>query len=203
MLEVGLVVGSGSEQHDARVLAMARHETAQGLAIDLEETREPADLGGAKNVAEHARRDQPVFQRVARTGRRLRAIRQHPPSAVGRTRDVGRVGMKINFARYGNINAGAQKTFVAEDEFGRQKIVAQQLARPVEVGKNRVQQRRALLQCGFDSAPFAMVDDQRHRVQGPRAIGGRGVAINVVGDAVVMQQTTPLMPAAEQTAGAD
>jgi hypothetical protein len=77
------------------------------------------------------------------------------------------------------------------------------LARSVQVGKDRVQQRRALLQGGFNSAPFAMVDDQRHRVQRPRAIGGRRIAIHIVGDAVVMEQPTAFLPATEQTIGAD
>jgi hypothetical protein len=33
--------------------------------------------------------------------------------------------MQMNLARYPNTNAGAQKALVAENQFGRQQIVAQ------------------------------------------------------------------------------
>ena len=83
VFEIGLVIRTGRQQHDARIFAIGGHQALQGVAIGLEEVGEPPDMGRAENIGQHARGDQTVLERVAGAGGSLRAIGQHPPLAVG------------------------------------------------------------------------------------------------------------------------
>ena len=123
--------------------------------------------------------------------------------AVGRTRDIGRIGMQINIAGDGHSGARPQEAVVTVNQFRRQQIVAQQPSWSVKIGQDVIEQRRPLAQRGLDPVPFARVDNQRDRVQRPRPIGRRRVAIDVVSDAVIVQQPASFLPAAQQAAVAD
>ena len=85
MLEVGLGVGPGRQQHHARRGA-ARHLARRAF----DRIEQPAVAGGdvlhaqlAEGVGELARDDQPVVQHVAQARRALAAAGQHLPAAVG------------------------------------------------------------------------------------------------------------------------
>ncbi len=81
--------------------------------------------------------------------------------------------------------------------------VQQQLLGAVKVGQNGVEQARALDQAGFEVAPFRGRDEQRDRIQAPRAIGAQRIAIDVVGDAVFPDSLAGDLPAMGQFLAAE
>ena len=69
------------------------------VAADVKETRQLANAVLAEDGGQRARADQAVLQRVAHAGGRLRAVRDHPPAAVGRARQIRRVGVQVYSVR--------------------------------------------------------------------------------------------------------
>jgi hypothetical protein len=78
--------------------AVARRPVREAVAQRGEELREVLHPEVAEELREGARDDDAVLQRVARAGRRLRAVVDHPPAAVGRTREVGGVEVQQHVA---------------------------------------------------------------------------------------------------------
>ncbi len=81
VLEIGLAIGAGREDADARLgpLAAGLHAGAQ----IAEERGDALDVHLPIEVGKGLRDDEPVLQRVAGAGRRLRAVAEHPPAPVG------------------------------------------------------------------------------------------------------------------------
>ena len=89
VLEVGLVVRPGREQHDARRLRRpAARARAACRAACWKKPREPLHVQRRGRPRGTARDSQAVLERVARARRRLRALGEHPPAAVGRAREI-------------------------------------------------------------------------------------------------------------------
>ena len=87
---------------------------------------------------------------------------------------------------------------MAENQVGRQQAVAQQALRSVKVGQDCVEQGRTLPHRGLNCGPFAMVQEHRHRVERPRPVGALRIAVNIVSDAVLMDQAATFLPSAGQ-----
>ena len=138
VLEVGFVVRAGREQHDARRPVAARCPAQQGRAQRLEESRQMLHRQLAKHLRKDARDDQPVLERIARTGGCLRAIADDPPAPVGRACQVGRVLQQVHAA--GGLQAlhRAEETAMAEHHRRRNRAAAQQGLRAVDVGEDAV-----------------------------------------------------------------
>ena len=68
-----------------------------------EERRELLDVKLAKRVRERALEGHPVLERVARTGRPARPVREDPPLAVTSTREIG--GVDVHPRLVGNVDA--------------------------------------------------------------------------------------------------
>ena len=83
---------------------------------------------------------------------------------------------------------GRKKSGCAENQRRRKPARADEFLRAVAVGENFVQQRRALDQAGFKRAPFVRRDDERNRVQLPRPFHAARIAIDVVGDALFVDE---------------
>ena len=81
VLEIGFVQRPGRQHADRRIVAAA--ERRQIRLQRLEERRDALDLQLPIDVGHGARQREPVLQRVARARRRLRAVAEHPPAAVG------------------------------------------------------------------------------------------------------------------------
>ena len=94
--------------------------------------------------------------------------------------------------------ARAQKIRLREHQRRRKPARADEFLRAVAVGENAVQQRRALDQAGFERAPFVRRDDERNRVELPRAFHAARVAINIVGDALFVDEPSAGVRAAIQ-----
>ena len=91
MLEVGLVQGPRSQEHNAGMGECGRREAQHGLAKIAEEACQAMHLGLAEEVRESFRHDDAVFQSIAGAGRSLGAVRDHPPLAI---RGAGKVNGK-------------------------------------------------------------------------------------------------------------
>ena len=80
--------------------------------------------------------------------------------------------------------AGMPECRVAEYQGSRKIAVEKELLRTVKVGQDGVEQASALDEAGFEVAPFRWWDEERDRVQTPRAIRAQWISVNVVGNAV-------------------
>ena len=98
VLEIGFVVRARREQDGQRRAVASRREVHERIAQRCEETRHVLHAQFAKQRRETARYDEPVFERIPGTRRRLRAIGHHPPATVGRARKVCSVDMQMDAA---------------------------------------------------------------------------------------------------------
>ncbi len=185
MLEVGLVVGAGGEQDDQRRLVVGRRPVRQAVAQRGEEVRQVMHAQVAEQLGEHARDDQAVFQRVARPGRRLGAVRDHPPASVRRARQVGGVQVQMHAARRRDAVRRAQEPGMPMHQRRGQQPLAHQPLLAVDVRQDAVEQGGALDHRGLDLGPLRVRDDQRQQVELPGPVGAAGIGIDVVGDAVL------------------
>ena len=198
MLEVGLVIRSGSQQHDARVIAVAQRHVVQRLPQGCKIRCQPLHLAVAQHLGQDARQHLAILQRVTGPRRALGAVGQHPPLSVRRACQIGGVDVQIAVVGYGQTVAGPQKAGVREHQFRRQQPFGEQALRAVHVRQHGVQQPRPLRQGGFQTRPFRRPDDPRQRVQLPRALHALCVAIHVVRDAVFVDHPPRLLPAMRQ-----
>ncbi len=155
-------------------------------------------LGLAKEVGESLRHDDAVFQRIAGAGGGLGTVGDHPPLPVERARQVDGKQVEVSRPRNRNVMAGTPKSRVGEYQGGGQITVQEQLLRPIEIGKNDVQQARPLDEARFQVAPLRSRDQERNRVQTPRAVGTQRIAIDIVADAVFPDPLPRYLPAVGQ-----
>ena len=203
VLEIGLVVRPRREQDDARVVAVVRGDGPQRLAEGVEEAGQPLHLAVAENVRQDARQDEPVLQGVARPGRRLRAVAEHPEAAIVGAAEVGGVEEESASAGRPGAVTGPQEAGVFKDQFRRQKSVEEQALRAVEVVEDRLQKPRPLHQPRFKVRILRCGDQERDGVECPRPGDAARVAVDVVGDAVLADQLAGLVPAARHLAQAE
>lgn len=193
VFEVGFVVRAGGEDDGA---AFAGGQGEQAIAPILEEAAELADGAVVENVGECAGADEAIFERVAGAGGRLGAIGNDPPLAIGRAGEVDGVAVEPDLAGHIDAVAGPEKARVGEDEFRRQGAVLQQLLFAVDIAEDPVEQVGALRDAGFDLVPLFFADHHGQRIHGPGALAAFGVAIDVVGDAVGLDEQLAAAPAA-------
>ena len=203
VLERGLVVRARAEDDDPRVLDVGRRGGLQRRPQPAEERREPVHARVAVERRQHPLADQPVLHRVPRAGRRLRAVREDDEPAVLTAPEVGGVVEELVLARQADAVAGVQEAGMPEDDLGRDEVPAQQLARPVQVGEDEVEQLRALDDPALDLRPRARVQDDGHRVQPPSPPPAARPARVAVDDAVLVDQPGRLALAAPQLLDAE
>ena len=203
VLEIGLVVRSRRQQHDARIVALAGAEQ-QRVALDVEEARQLAHVALAEDVGQDARAHQPVFQRVADAGGRLRAIGDHPPAAIGRARQVRGVGVQIDAAAAASMpKQGRRKCGLSNSSAGGKMAI-------VDAGAAARRDRASMalssvarwMTARSICAHSCRVDDQRNRIHRPGALLALRIAADVVGDAVGLDELLAGLPAAAELAEA-
>ena len=116
VLEIGLVVGAGGQQHDARVVFVPRGQGLQAFAERLEEWGQPLHPAIAERFGQRPRHHDAIFEGVAGAGRRLGAIREYPPTTVGAAAEVGGVQMQIAARRHTQAMNGSQKSGIGKDQ---------------------------------------------------------------------------------------
>ena len=87
--------------------------------------------------------------------------------------------------RHANAVTGPQERRVRQRERRRQQSAAQQLLPSVQIEQDQVEQPRALRQSFLEVTPVRRRDQERHHVELPGPIHALGVAVDVVGDAVL------------------
>ena len=94
--------------------------------------------------------------------------------------------------------AGAPEGRVAKYQRGGKIPIQEQVLGTVQIGKDGVEQAGTLDQARLQIAPFRSWDEQRDRVQTPRAVSAEGIAIDVVADAVFPDTLACGLPAVGQ-----
>ena len=185
VLEISLVHRSRRQQAGARiVLAIERHQF--GLE-SLEERRDALDAGGAIDVGNGARQRQAVLDGVAGARRRLRAIVEHPPAAVGAAADVDGIKTQMRAAGRRNADQRPQKFRIAADQRRRQAPLAGQRRRPVGIHQHGFEQLGALDQAFLQLRPLAGLDDERHVAERPRPLDARRILVDAIEHAGIAQ----------------
>ena len=209
MLEGGLAPRARAEQHYAGIIGAGRGEGLQGGPQGAKERSKPVNLGIAVQAREDPRDDDPVLQGVAGARRRLGVVSQYRTAAGGVAGEVDGNGEKLLGAGNPDLVAGPEEAAMAEDQLGRQYPAAEQLARAVEIGEHQVEQLGALDHAGLDPSPLVAGQQHGDRVQGPGgrgrggSVGGCVVAVNVVGDAIVVQQAARFRASVQQLVEAE
>ncbi len=142
MLEIGFVERARRQQHHPRMIGA--RQAQQRFPLRPEKWRQTPDIRGAENIRQHIRHDGAVLQRIAGAGRRLRAIRQHPPMRR-------RASAPDRLPADADRNAAGPRRPPAAAETrdwqtaARRKIaVGDQPARAVNIFEKQVEQLRAL-----------------------------------------------------------
>ena len=179
--------------------ASARERVAQ-VAEEAGEALRRGSRGTARAAMRES--DDAVLERVAGARRRLRAVAEHPPAAVGRAREVGGVERAGSAARARATPwHGRRKPGMREHELGRQQALAQQPLRAVEIGEDRVRAARA--RCASAARRSRATRrprcSERDRVELPRPVHAARVAVDVVGDAVLADQPPRRAPSAARS----
>ena len=158
------------------------------LAQRAEEAAHAAHRHVGDGLGVHLLEDLAILERVARAGRRLRAIRQQPPAAIRRARQIRGVDVQPGAVGGPQAVAGPEVVRMSERQLGGNVAFGQQPLRSVEIGQQRVQQPRALRDARFDGLPLRGRQDERQRIERPGAVGALRIGVDVVGDAVLDDQ---------------
>ena len=179
VFEIGLAEGARRQQSDPRLVAIGAG--AQRLAERLEERRHALDIHRLVEVGKGARQHQAVFQRIARARRRLGAVVQHPPAAIGAAADIGRIEVKM--AAAGRFDAADRaQIFVAAGNRGRRhRAIGDQPALAIEIAQHHFEQLGALRDARGQLLPIGLIDDERQMAERPHPVGG--LAGRAIGDA--------------------
>ena len=181
LLEVGLAERAGGEQADPRVGAAGR--AGQPLAKLAEERRQPGDVHVLVEIRKRPREHEPVLERGPGAGRRLGAVAEDPPAAVGPPADVTGVEPEPAAPRRRHALHRPQVVRAAGDDRGRQGARGHERVRTVDVGEDAVHQFGPLGDARGDLAPVALGDEERDVGQRPRPLDG--LAADAIGDAEV------------------
>ena len=169
-----------------RRLAPAGRVQAERVPPPLEEPRERLRAQRAKGVGEEPRDDQTVLERIAGARRRLGASLHDAPGAVGPARQIEGDVMHEDPTRRRRAMARSLEAGGREDERGRNETAGHEALLAIEVGGDGVQDNCALAQAAREALPLGRRDDQRKRVESPRARRSVGSGVDVIGDAVLV-----------------
>jgi hypothetical protein len=122
VLEIGLAHRSGRQHANVRVVL-----PAERCELGLKSLKERGEaLGAARSidVGDGARQREPVLDRIAGAGWRLRPVAEHPPAAVGAACDIDRIESQMRAAGRCDADQRAQEFRIAGDDRRRQMSVA-------------------------------------------------------------------------------
>ena len=184
VLKIGFVVRAGREQRDVGTSACraAGLDAVDQGAVGLGQTLDRKGLEGLRELARH---NLPVFQQIAQTRGRLRALRQQPPAAVRAARQIEGRQRQIAATHGRHAVHGWQISGVALHQRSGQLPIEHQLLRPVGIGHDAFEQLHALHHTRLDLLPVGVSQHERKQVERPRPLRLVRGGIHVVGDAVV------------------
>ena len=146
-------------------------------------------LEGPVKVGHGARKGEPALKRIARPGRRLGAVAEHPPFSVGATSDIHRAESQIGSARRGDAGERAQEFRISSNECGGNPALPHKLRRAIGVREHGFEQSGPLHETRLEPGPFDGIGEKRHVAQRPGALGAGWILIDPVEDAGIAQMT--------------
>ena len=192
MLEGGLAPLPRGEDHDARGVVGRGGDLVQRGPQGPEERGQPLDLRRPVQPREDPGDHHPVLQGVADPRRGLGAVGEDHVAPIGVACEVGGGEAALVRAREADLVARAQEAGMAVDHLGRQQAVGEEPALAVEVVEHAVQQERPLHQATFEDRPLLGAQHERHGIGDPRARPEALAGGDVVGDAVLGEQSCGL-----------
>ena len=103
VLEIVLLRRARRQEHGLRLVAW--RQAQEPLGERAEEAREPAHVALREQLRQALRGHDAVLERVAGARRRLRAIADDPPAAVGRAREIVRDEVQVQVVADGDARA--------------------------------------------------------------------------------------------------
>ena len=198
MFEIRFVVGARSVQDDARVFVIGRGEFRQSFPQRHEEWREALHLALAEDGRQRAGKNDPILERIARARGRLRAVAQNfeLPGLVAH--QVRRVQVQPAALRQPDPVTRAEKAGIGPQQFRRKHAAKNRIRRAIQVRQQTVQQPRALDQPFADAVPMGAGDEQGNEIQAPGPVQAVRIAVDVVRDAILVNQAPrQIAPVAE------
>ena len=121
-----------------------------------EERRQPLHIHLRVGRRIGARHHQPVFQRIAGAGRRLRAIVQHPPAAVRTAADIGGIEMHPAAARRLDADHRPQELLAAGDDRRGKHAVGDQKGLAIDIARAAPRSATRAGRCSRKSPPIRL-----------------------------------------------
>ena len=180
---------------------MAGRELRQRFPQRHEERREALHVALAEDGGQRARKDDPVFQRIARARGRLRAVAENFELPVVVAHQIGGVQMQPAVLRQPDAVARAQKAGIGPQQFRRKHAAQNRIRRAIQVRQQAVQQPRALDQSFADAVPLRGRNQQGNKIQAPGPVQAVRIAVDVVRDAVLVDQPPRLFASLAELAG--
>ena len=146
------------------------------------------DAVGAKQLREHPHHDLAVLQHVTDARGRAAIVLEHVEFVLGRADDVDADDMGIDTARGHDADHGLFVSLVPIDQPRRDTPRPHNLAPAVNVTQKGVQRPGALLDTAFQAAPFGLLENAGHHVEGDQPVRVAPLAIDGKGDADAAEQ---------------
>ena len=185
VLEIGLVHRSRRQHADAGIVLAAK--ACEFRLQGLEERRVAVDMQVAVDVRNALPERQPVFEGEAGARRRLGAVAEHPPAAVGAARDVRGIKTQMRTAGRRHAHQRPQEFRAAGHERARQPVFTEQVAGAIDIGDHRLDQAGAFGKRRLQALPFVGRDDQRNGRQRPAALDAGLVLVDAIKHARIAQ----------------
>ena len=109
------------------------------IALRAEEGREANHIRIAENIGQNIGDDGAIFQRIAAARRRLGAVGQNPPLAVGRARQIDRQHVQIAMRGDAHAYHGPEKCGIGIEKFRRKSAARQKILSAVQILENQAQ----------------------------------------------------------------
>ena len=169
LVERGLGVDAGTEHHHDGFLGGLGRGVDERQPQRLRPRRRGPRADALVEVGDGVRHHAAVGHCVAGPRRRLRPVGVDQELAGRGAADVAAVQEQLMAPWHLDAAGGAHVSGMAEHQLRRQRAAGDRPARPVEVGQHGVEQSGALHQTGLEDVPVGRRDQQRQRVQMPRA----------------------------------
>ena len=141
MLEIGLVVGTRSEQHDAWIFSdwPVQAKRASQAERNKERRHEPLHVALPEHRRQRTRKDDTIFQRIARAGRGLRAVAEHRELPVLGAYQVGGIQMKPAIVGQLDAVARPEKPGIGPLAVPRRKQTSEnRFRRTIQIGQQTI-----------------------------------------------------------------
>ena len=172
----------------------------------LKEARQLPHPVGRELVRQAISQCDAVLEGISATHRGLAAVLEHPPAAVGRAPDVRRVIVQAPTAAHLHAMTRPEELRVAQHQRCRQAAFQHQALLAVAVRQHGIEQPRPLDQPRLQAAPVVGRNEQRQRIEVPRPRCRAARAVDVVREAVLVEDPLDTLPACvhlRRTQGAD